>query len=130
MVTEVTDGDTFHATYLGKDERIRLIGVDTPEVSWYGGQAGCYGEEAGLYLRGRLVGASVRLEFDKEKRDRYERLLACVYLGDELVNLTLLRLGYATADPVPPDTRMAPDFEAAQKEAKEARLGLWSVCSG
>jgi micrococcal nuclease len=129
-VTKVSDGDTFHATYLGKDERIRLIGVDTPEVSWYGGQAGCYGEEAGLYVRGRLAGALVRLEFDQDQRDRYDRLLAYVYLGDELINLTLLRLGYATADPVPPDTRMARDFEAAQEEAKEAGLGLWSACSG
>jgi micrococcal nuclease len=129
-VTTVTDGDTFHATYLGKDERIRLIGIDTPEVSWYGGQGGCYGEEAGLYARGRLAGALVRLEFDQDQRDRYGRLLAYVFLGDELINLTLLRLGYATADPVPPDTRMAPDFEAAQEEAKEAGLGLWSACSG
>ena len=127
-VTKVTDGDTFHVAYLGRDERIRLIGVDTPEVPWYSGKGECYGVEAGLYARGRLGGRSVRLEFDQDLRDRYGRLLAYVYLGDELFNLTLVRLGYATADPVPPDTRMAAAFGRAQSEAEAAGTGLWSAC--
>jgi micrococcal nuclease len=127
-VTKITDGDTIHVRYQGRDDRVRLIGVDTPEVPWYGGKAECYGVEAGLYARRRLDGRQVRLAFDADLRDRYGRLLAYVYLGDEFFNLTLVRLGYATADPVPPDTSMAPRFAAAEQEARAAGRGLWSAC--
>jgi micrococcal nuclease len=127
-VTKVTDGDTVHVQYRGRDERVRLIGVDTPEVSWYGGQGECFGQEAGMYTRGRLGGRSVRLSFDVELRDRFGRLLAYVFVGDELYNLTLVKLGYATADPVPPDTSRAPAFAAAEEQARAARAGLWSAC--
>jgi micrococcal nuclease len=127
-VTKVTDGDTIHVTYEGRDERVRLIGIDTPEVSWYGGEGGCFGEEAGLFTRGRLDGRTVRLEFDVDPEDRYGRLLAYVFLGDELFNLTLVRLGYATADPVAPDTARAAQFEAAERQARAAGVGLWAAC--
>jgi micrococcal nuclease len=127
-VTKVTDGDTIHVAYRGTDERVRLIGVNTPEVDWYGGKAECYGSEAGLYARGRLSRARVRLVFDVERRDRYGRLLAYVYMGKELFNLTLVRLGYARADPVPPDTRLAGAFERAEEQARAADAGLWSAC--
>jgi micrococcal nuclease len=127
-VTKVTDGDTIHVTFLGVDERVRLIGIDTPEVPWYGGKGECFGVEAGLYARSRLSEKSVRLSFDQARRDRYGRLLAYVYLGGELFNLTLIRLGYATSDPVPPDTNMAAEFAAAERESRAARRGLWSAC--
>lgn len=127
-VLKVTDGDTIHVRYQGRDERVRLIGVNTPEVDWYGGEAQCFGDEAGRYAQGRLTGSSVRLVFDVDLRDRYDRLLAYVYLGDELVNLTLVQQGYARADPVPPDTRMAPLFANAEAEARQAGRGLWSAC--
>ena len=127
-VTKVTDGDTVHVAYLGSDERVRLIGVNTPEVDWYGGEAQCYGAEAGLYARRRLSGARIRLVVDVERRDRYGRLLAYVYLGRELFNLTLVRLGYARADPVPPDTRLAAVFQRAEDTARNAGAGLWSAC--
>ena len=127
-VTKVTDGDTIHVTYLGVDERVRLIGVDTPEVPWYGGKGECFGVEAGLYARSRLTKKSVRLSFDQVRRDRYGRLLAYVYLGGELFNLTLVRLGYAASDPVPPDTAMASEFAAAERDARAAGRGLWSAC--
>lgn len=127
-VIKVSDGDTIHVTYQGHDERVRLIGVDTPEVSWYGGQAECFGEQAGLYTRGRLDGKRVRLEFDVELRDRHGRLLAYVFLGNELYNLTLVQLGYATADRVPPDTARATVFADAEREAKASERGLWAAC--
>jgi micrococcal nuclease len=128
-VTKVTDGDTIHVTYRGQDERVRLIGVDTPEVAWYGGHGECFGPQAARYTQSRLSEARVRVEFDVALRDRYGRLLAYVYLGDELFNLTLVRLGYATSDPVPPDTRMAGAFSDAQADARAAGRGLWSACS-
>jgi micrococcal nuclease len=127
-VTKVTDGDTIHVTFQGHDERVRLIGIDTPEVPWYGGEGDCFGEEAGLFARRRLSGRSVRLGFDVDRRDRYGRLLVYLYLGDELFNLTLVQLGYARADPVPPDTRLAPEFAQAEARARMARRGLWSAC--
>jgi len=127
-VLKVTDGDTIHVRYLGADERVRLIGVNTPEVDWYGGTAQCFGDEAGRYAQGRLTGASVRPTFDVDLRDRYGRLLAYVYLGSELFNLTLVEQGYARADAVPPDTRMAPLFASAEAQARQARRGLWSSC--
>lgn len=129
-MTRVTDGDTLHVRYEGRDERVRLIGVDTPEVAWYGGHGECFGPQAARYTQARLNGTSVRLEFDVALRDRYERLLAYVYLGNELFNLTLVRLGYATADPVRPDTRLAAVFSDAQADARTAGRGLWSACPG
>jgi micrococcal nuclease len=129
-VTRVTDGDTIHVLYGGDDQRVRLIGVDTPEVPWYGGRGECFGVRAGLYTRMRLRGRSVRLGLDVAPRDRYGRLLAYVYLGEELVNLTLVRLGYARADPVPPDTRMAGLFAAEEAGARQAGRGLWRACPG
>jgi micrococcal nuclease len=127
-VLKVTDGDTIHVRYQGRDERVRLIGVDTPEVPWYGGEGECYGVEAGLYARERLSGHIVGLVFDVAPRDRYGRLLAYVYVARELFNLTLVRLGYAEDDPVAPDTRMASLFAAAESQAKSAGRGLWSAC--
>jgi len=127
-VLKVTDGDTIHVRYHGEDERVRLIGVNTPEVSWYGGRSECFGEQAGRYAQGRLTGHSVELAFDVELRDRYGRLLAYVYLGPELFNLTLVQQGYARADPIPPDTRMAATFAQAEADAKQLGRGLWSAC--
>jgi micrococcal nuclease len=129
-VTKVTDGDTIHVRYLGRDERVRLIGVDTPEVPWYGGQGECFGVEAGDYTKERLTARSVGLEFDVDLRDRYQRLLAYVYVDDELFNLTLVQQGYATADPVAPDTSREALFAQAESQAKAAGLGLWSACPG
>ena len=127
-VTKVSDGDTLHVELDGQDERVRLIGVDTPEVEWYGDEAECFGSEAGLYARRRLTGRAVGLVFDVARYDRYGRLLAYVYLGRELFNLTLVREGYARADPVRPDTKMAGTFAEAESMARAAGVGLWSSC--
>jgi micrococcal nuclease len=127
-VLKVSDGDTVHVLYKGEDERVRLIGVDTPEVDWHGGRAECFGAQAGEYARRRLSGRSIRLRFDVELRDRFRRLLAYVYVGNELFNLTLVRLGYARADPIRPDVRLATAFAAAEREARASGRGLWSAC--
>ena len=128
-VTKVTDGDTVHVAYLGSDERVRLIGVNTPEVSWYGGRAQCFGVEAARYTRDWLSGRVVRVGFDVARRDRYGRLLAYVFLGPELFNLTLVQRGYAVADPVRPDTAMAASFAAAESIARRKGMGLWTACA-
>jgi micrococcal nuclease len=129
-VTKVTDGDTIHVVYEGRDQSVRLIGVDAPEVDWYGGRAECFGSEADLYTRRRLEHATVRLAFAADRYDRYGRLLAFVYVGGEMFNLTLVERGYATADPVPPDIRMAATLASAEAAARSAGRGLWSACTG
>jgi micrococcal nuclease len=127
-VTGVIDGDTIRVRLDGRDQRIRLIGVNTPEVDWYGGSAECYGSEAALYTRHRLLGRSIRLEFDARRLDPYGRVLAYIYIGRELFNLTLVRNGYAEADSVPPDTRLASVFSRDERAARSQGTGLWSVC--
>lgn len=125
-VVRVVDGDTI---WVGPEERVRLIGIDTPEVDWYGGQGECYGEEAGLFMRGLLEGERVRLEYDEEPRDRYGRTLAYVYLEDgRMVNLLLVRRGYAAVSIFEPNDRYEGQLRIAEREAQEARRGLWSAC--
>jgi micrococcal nuclease len=130
VVVSTVDGDTIHVRVAGHQEKVRLIGMDTPEVGWYGGEAECYGDAAGVYTRHRLLGRTIRLRFDTGLRDVYGRLLAYVYVGRELFNLTLVRRGYATNDPVPPDTRRETAFAAAERGARVAGRGLWSACPG
>lgn len=125
---KVTDGDTIRVMYRRREERVRLIGVDTPEVPWYGGSGECFGVEAARFAKRRLEGRLLRLEFGADRRDRYGRLLAYVYVDDELFNLTLVRLGYAAADPVSPNTRLAPLFARAEAGARATGEGLWSRC--
>lgn len=129
-VARVVDGDTLRVLRGSGEERVRLIGVDTPEVSWYGGEAECFGEEAGRFAQRRLSDRSVGLAFDRDPRDGFDRLLAYVYVGAELFNLTLVEEGYATALPVSPNTSMAERFAEAEREAREAGRGLWSACPG
>ena len=124
-VTSITDGDTFRAG----DERVRLIGVDTPEVS---GDVECYGREATAALD-RLIppGTEVRLVADVEPVDRYGRTLSYVYRSDDgaFVNLALARDGFAQPLTIPPDVAHERDFVEAAAEARRAGRGLWSACA-
>src|SRR5262245_3168723 len=81
VVVSTVDGDTIHVRVDGHEEKVRFIGMDTPEVGWYGGTAECDGATAGVYTRQRLLGRTVRLRFDTRLRDVYGRLLAYVYVG-------------------------------------------------
>jgi endonuclease YncB( thermonuclease family) len=127
-VTRVTDGDTFHAVVAGAPETVRMIGVDAPEVDWYGGRGECFGPEAGHYAQDQLEGRLVGLAFDVDHRDRYGRLLAYVTLGPELFNMTLLEEGYAVTLEVLPNTSRANAFRAAEATARDRRAGLWEAC--
>jgi len=97
QVERVIDGDTIK---LSNGERVRYIGIDTPER---GGKSS--GEEA-YYANKRLVdGKKVRLEFDVQKRDDYRRLLAYVYIDDIFVNAWLVENGYARVATFPPNVK-------------------------
>jgi len=120
----VSDGDTFHVVWQGKKEKVRLIGVDAPELS----SSECYAIQATDFLTRLLLHKTIGLEFDVQQRDKYGRLLAYVWLGDEMVNEVLVREGYARAKEYPPNVRYAARFAQAEREAKATNRGLWGVC--
>jgi micrococcal nuclease len=125
-VTRVVDGDTIR---LG-EERVRLIGVDTPETRRPGTPVECFGRQATALTKRLVEGRRVRLELDVEHRDRYGRLLAYVRRADDglHVNAELVRRGYAQVMTVPPNVRHAERFLALQREARARGRGLWSAC--
>lgn len=131
VVVEVVDGDTLTVRFGGGDERLRLIGIDTPESVATDRPDECFGREASERLAHLLpVGTTVRVERDVEPRDRYDRLLGYVYrTGDGLfVNHDLVTHGFAEAKAYPPNTTHEPRFEAAESRARAHNAGLWSTC--
>lgn len=139
-VVNVVDGDTIDVRSLnGPRVRIRLLGIDTPEVHESeklrrdvrsSGRSKetiqALGRIAWDFTRKRLDGKDLGLEFDVQRRDRYGRTLAYVWLADgRLFNLVILREGYAQVLTIPPNVRYAGLLVACQREARENRRGLW-----
>lgn len=128
QASHVIDGDTIE---LSGGQVVRYIGIDTPETrkrkdtEWiYDPKP--YAEEAKNFNRQLVEGKPVRLEFDVQQKDRYNRILAYVYRDDLMVNLEMLRQGYALIFTHPPNVRYMKEFLNAQKEARENRRGLWA----
>ncbi|MCL6478529.1 MAG: thermonuclease family protein [Peptococcaceae bacterium] len=125
-VNRVIDGDTFEIINRGKKERVRLIGVDTPESVKPGTEVEPFAIEASNYTKKLIEGKLVRLEFDVQERDKYGRLLAYVYLEDgSLLNARLLEEGLAAIFTVPPNVRMADTFLQIQRKARAGKKGIW-----
>jgi micrococcal nuclease len=129
VVLRVVDGDTIHVQLDGRVEKVRYIGVNTPEVHHptRGEEPG--GQDAVTVNQALVGGRDVRLEIDVRERDRYARLLAYVWVGDLMINAELIRLGYAQVMTVPPNVRYQGLFLAVQREAREARRGLWGTAA-
>lgn len=129
-VVKVVDGDTIHVLVAGRREKVRYIGVDTPETKHPAKGVQCYGRAASAFNRRLVGGEPVRLVRDVEERDRYGRLLAYVYrLRDGLfVNAELARLGYAQPLAIAPDIRHAARFAALARKARRDGRGLWAAC--
>ena len=126
-VVRVVDGDTIYVDLGGHIEKVRYIGMDTPETH-HPARGEEPGGRAATEVNRRLVeGRTVRLELDVRHRDRYARLLAYVWVGETMVNAELVRLGYAQVMTVPPNVRYASLFLALQREAREAGRGLWAA---
>jgi micrococcal nuclease len=125
IVLHVDDGDTIDVRIDGRVERVRYIGIDAPEVAHEGAGGAQGGEAAARVNRALLRGGNVRLELDQERRDRYGRLLAYVWTGSTMVNLEMVRLGYARALTIPPNVRYTRRFLSAEASAERALLGLW-----
>lgn len=135
-VTRVVDGDTLK---LANGERIRLIGVDTPEAHYSKKLVADarrsrmdtaaikrLGRRASAFTKNLCFGKKVRLEYDVERRDRYGRILAYVYLDDgTFVNAKIVSEGYGQVMTVPPNVKYADTFLRLEREAQSARRGLW-----
>lgn len=126
-VTKVIDGDTIEL-FIG--ESVRYIGIDTPEIHENIGSQWLYkprpyAEEAKEFNRTLVEGKRVRLEFDVQKKDKYNRLLAYVYIDGKMVNLEMVREGYAMIYTYPPNVKYVEEFVGAQQYARENNKGLW-----
>ena len=132
VVKRIVDGDTARMDFRGVvDERVRFIGMDTPE------RGRPYFSEATQYATSHLWGKEVYLELDLDERDRYGRLLAYVWLtqptsGSEqemrtkMFNAKALLDGYAAVLTVPPNIRYVDHFRQFQTEARDGNRGLWA----
>lgn len=149
-VLEITDGDTLRIELDGSEERVRLIGVDTPEMyesrklelddedsPLNQAEIQVLGRQARAFTEAFIDGQDVYLEAGFEPRDRYGRLLAYVYLPDpdgdwelegawyQQLNFEILRAGFAETLTVEPNSDYAADYEEAALAAQEAGRGIW-----
>lgn len=132
-VTRVVDGDTIVVTKNGMEDRVRLLGIDTPETVHPTKEVECFGKEASNFTTHHLAGERVQLETDQTQglRDQHDRLLAYVYLGDgSLFNQTLVHEGYAYEYTYDEPYKYQRVFRQAERDAREQKDGLWAdgVC--
>lgn len=127
-VVRVVDGDTIIIDYKGTEERVRLIGVDTPESVHPDKEKNTeFGTTASNFSKELLTDKYVKIELDVQERDQYGRILAYVYLDDIMVNKILLQEGYAKVATYPPNVKYVDDFTAIQEEARNNKKGLWGL---
>jgi micrococcal nuclease len=132
VVAAVIDGDTIEVDVAGRRERIRLLGIDTPETVDPNRPIECHGPEASALLRQLLPdGTAVRLERDREARDHFDRLLAYVFRADDglFVNEAVLAAGEAEILSIEPNTAYATRLASAAAVARAAGTGLWGDCT-
>lgn len=134
-VVKVIDGDTIDVDINGKTERLRLIGIDTPETVDPRKEVQCFGKEASNKTKEMLLGQFVFLESDdtQGERDKYKRLLRYIMLADGTnFNLFMISEGYAYEYTYDLPYKYQSDFKEAQRLASEDEKGLWSpsTCSG
>jgi micrococcal nuclease len=130
QVLRVVDGDTIRVRLDGRTERVRYIGIDTPESVKPGTAVQCFAKRASAANAALVAGRSVRLVADVEERDRYGRLLAYVYREPDgaFVNARLVRDGYARTLTIAPNVAHAHELADLSRAARRARRGLWNAC--
>lgn len=131
QVARVVDGDTVQVRLDGRRERVRYIGVDTPESVKPRSPVQCFAKRASAFNSHLVAGERVRLVTDAERRDRYGRLLAYVYrVRDGLfVNAELVRRGYARTLTISPNVAHAAELRRLAAAARRTGRGLWSACA-
>lgn len=123
-VRQVIDGDTITVSGVGV---VRLLGVDAPEKSGGYRDAEPFGDAATAFMKRLLEGRDVRLEYDGPKKDQYNRTLAYVVLPDQrLANVEIIRAGLAETYRRF-DFKKKPEYQAAEREAREAKRGMWAM---
>jgi micrococcal nuclease len=127
-VIRAVDGDTALVRLDGATEYVRYIGVDTPETVKPGTPVQCGGPRASAFDHKLVDGRTVRLVFDRERRDDYGRLLAYIYVGRRFVNAELMRRGYARPLPFPPNTSHSRLFARLADKAGRRGEGVWGHC--
>ncbi len=130
LVSKVTDGDTVE---LSNGQKVRFVGIDTPETVDPRRSVGCFGKQASNENKKLLEGKEVILEKDVSETDKYNRLLRYVYLplpdGSLLfINDYLVREGFAKVYTYPPDVKFNEQFLQAEREARAQNRGLWAAC--
>ncbi len=131
-VVQVVDGDTITVSIRGKNESIRLLGIDTPETVDPRKPVQCFGKAASDKMKAFVLGKFVKLIDDKTQgnRDKYKRLLRYVYLPDSkatFINGEMVKQGFAFSYRQYP-TKMLEKFNNFEKYAREKNLGLWGSC--
>lgn len=130
-VVSVIDGDTIRVVVRGKREKVRIIGMDAPELAHDGRAEECYGRRASSRMQSLVQSREVRLAADPSQadRDRYGRLLRHVLLPDgRSVALELIRAGFAREYTYDRPYRGQASYRAAERAARDARRGLWGAC--
>lgn len=133
-VVHVSDGDTVIVEVGGVQERVRLIGLDAPEIAHpeEGTPAECGGDAARAATSALVAGLDVRLEREVSDRDRFGRLLRHVWVqssaGWLLVGEELVEDGAVEARSYPPDTARDEQLDAAERRARQAGVGIWATC--
>ena len=132
-VEGIVDGDTVDVRIDGRRERVRLLGIDTPESVARHVPQQCFGSEASQALAELLpIGSEVEIQRDIEARDRYGRLLLYLHRPQDglFINLWLVESGFAEAVSYEPNVVHQLDFVAAQRRAETSGNGLWASCDG
>lgn len=127
QVVRVVDGDTIEVRLGGKEQRVRYIGMNTPESVDPRRPVERFGKEAAERNRQLVEGKTIRLERDVSETDRHGRLLRYVWVDGALVNETLVREGFARAVSYPPDVKHQERLRAAEREARAANRGQWGA---
>jgi len=124
-VAKVYDGDTFKTR---NGESVRLLNINTPEIQHRDSRAQVGGNKAATALRTLILGKQVRLSFDKEKKDRYGRTLAHVWMQNGLwVNRYMIEQGYAHVYTFEPNTRWAKKLLQVEHIAQRNKRGIWAT---
>ena len=139
-VTRVVDGDTIEVNLSGKNYKLRMVGVDTPETVHPSKPVQFYGKEASNYTKSQLTGKKVYLQKDVSETDKYGRLLRYVWLSrpmsneptkeeviNQMFNAQLVKNGYAHAYSYPPDVKYIPIFKELEQNARNKGIGLWNA---
>ena len=129
-IVRARDGDTAVISVNGEEEAIRYIGINTPEITHPGkNEEECFGKIASEKNKELVLSKNLRFERDKKNRDHRGRLLRYVWDGNKMINLELVKEGYAFTEHISPNYKYRKILEEAELEAKRMKKGIWGACS-